>query len=373
MGISEKESIDPLENFKGGSSSSSLQNRGLHLGAFCPIQRATLRDRARHGGLRAGHRCFVSTSGFSMTLHDRVLRAPETGGANGGAGSGGAPSTTTVAMAPKAKDAGVTSGAPANGASADWRAGIADPKVREFAQRLESPAAAAKSAYELRTKLSSAIFKPGPHASEAERAAFRRALGVPDNPESYPLRQRDGVPAALYETDLAKARLGKVATILHRHDVRGEAMQELVDWYSAELATAAQSQLQRDHAYAEKTRAELQAEWGEHIERNIAAAARAQRELLGEEASAAFATLTLSDGTLVGDHPLVQRLLAGVGLRLAEDGAAGALSSYGNDTLAEQADHARARRDAALAAGAEAEASRWDSRERELLGRMHRR
>ena len=85
------------------------------------------------------------------------------------------------------------------------------------------PAAAAKSAYELRTKLSSAIFRPGPQAGEAERAAFRRALGVPDKAENYPFRPRDGVPSALYTSDLAQARLGKVATILHNHDVRGEA------------------------------------------------------------------------------------------------------------------------------------------------------
>jgi hypothetical protein len=308
-----------------------------------------------------------------MTFSDRVLRVPEDGAGRGVPGTSSAASTSRSNGAASGATGGtaLATGSTASGPAVDWRAEITDPKVRAFAQRLESPAAAAKSAYELRTKLSSAIFKPGPQAGEAERAAFRRALGVPDAPEGYAFRPRGGVPPALYESDLARGRLGTVATILHRHDVRGEAMQDLVDWYTAELAQAATAQREHDRAYVEKTRAALQAEWGENYERNLDAAVLAQRELLGEEAAEAFATLTLADGTLAGDHPLIQRLLAGLGARLAEDGAAGALTTRSHDTLSERADDARTRRDAALAAGDAAEARRWDAREREILGRLH--
>ena len=75
----------------------------------------------------------------------------------------------------------------------DWRAGIADERLRRYADTYASPADLAKAALDLRQKLSNAVTVPGKGASEEEHATFRKRLGIPDTPDGYEVEIPEGI------------------------------------------------------------------------------------------------------------------------------------------------------------------------------------
>lgn len=84
-----------------------------------------------------------------------------------------------------------------SGAGFDWSANLGE-SYKSFKPMLEAkgwkePGDALKAYGELEKKLGKAVVVPGDNASEAERAAFHKRLGVPDAPDGYQLTKPEGV------------------------------------------------------------------------------------------------------------------------------------------------------------------------------------
>lgn len=200
--------------------------------------------------------------------------------------------------------------------SADWRAGIDNERVRGFAERFASPADLAKSALELRQKLSNAVVVPGDGASNEDKVAFHKALGVPEGPEGYEFAMPEGRDAS--EAD--KAFQGHMAKVFHDAGVPLSTSAALVaGWNDLALQYEAES-ARKDKAFLGEAEADLRKEWrGEDYERNVNFAARAVARFAGEHAGDLL-DLETKAGRKLGNYPPFLKLMATVGRRMGEGG-----------------------------------------------------
>ena len=250
---------------------------------------------------------------------------------------------------------------------ASWRDAIDDPKLHDHAARFASPTDLVKAHLELRGKLSSAIIRPGRNASAADVTAYRRALGVPDSPEHYRFDFPGEAPPGSFDTALRSA----AAEAFHSADLTVDQGRQLTAWWNGVQKELLERQSAADRAYAEQARTDLDAEWGRDADTNFIHATRAAEMLFGDQLEA-MRNLETRDGHFLLDHPHMLRGLARLGREMAEGDLGGAVSVDERDTLTEQRDAARAKRNAALQAGNHAEARQWDAREREIIGRMNK-
>ncbi len=214
--------------------------------------------------------------------------------------------TTTATPAP---EAAVTPQATApEAAPNDWRATLPEElKAAPSLAKFQDPAALAKSYIEAEKLIGKkGVIVPGEGASEAEQAAFRKALGVPDAPDAYEIKV-ENVPAHIWNDDAA-ALLRQGA---HQLGLTPQQAQGLASWYSGLLHQA-------DEKAAETADAELRQEWGPRYERNTTLAAQAAKELLGPEAAAVLKSAGLAH------NPTLLKALARMGEAIApHDGSAG--------------------------------------------------
>lgn len=203
---------------------------------------------------------------------------------------------------------------------ADWRASIADEKLRKYADEFASPTDLAKGHQELRTMLSQRIKVPGEDATDEDLSKFRKALGVPDNATDYQVAPPEG-----YEwTDDDQAMFDLVAPIAHAANMPQEALQGFVGAYIAatqEMMQSAEKALETAHNNAE---AALKKEWGSEYEANKNLATRFGK-MGGEELSAFLNTpvseLVQTNGDmLIGDHPALMKFFGEMGRKTGEGG-----------------------------------------------------
>jgi len=137
-----------------------------------------------------------------------------------------APQSGKVAPAVGARNRGETvagdPAAPLPGApTVNWRKAIRDDGLRKHADRFASLDDLIQGNINLRKRLSSGAVVPGDDASEAERAEFRRRIGVPERSPGYAVTPPPGVPVALLPTEEngGIARQAKFLDVFHRHNL----------------------------------------------------------------------------------------------------------------------------------------------------------
>lgn len=206
-----------------------------------------------------------------------------------------------------------------NTAATDWRDGIGDEKLREFAARFTAPADLAKTALEFRQKLSNAVILPGKDASEEEVAEFHGRLGVPRSPDGYRIELPDDLPDGLVPTDEDEARINSFFQAMHKAGATPATVQTAIDWYYEGLQVAV-ARANAEVAQAKQaSEAALRKEWGGDYDRNLEVAKRAVAEFGGQE-FAEFLDGSVVGGVAVGDRPEFVRAFAAIGLRMGESG-----------------------------------------------------
>ena len=194
----------------------------------------------------------------------------------------------------------VTQAAPVETATPDdWRAGIEEGRLREFAARFATPGDAVKTAFELRQKLS---------------VASPFGDGVPEAPEGYRFTLPGGGEAG--ESDRAfHDRMGR---LFHAAGVSGRQAETLNQGWNAMLDEARAVQEAADARAADEAEAMLRHAWGPDYDRNRALAERAVARFHDGDAQEIL-NVPLADGRLLGSHPAFVRYAAAVGAQLAED------------------------------------------------------
>lgn len=213
---------------------------------------------------------------------------------------------------------------------ADWRAGITDPELAEFAKRVASPIDGVKSAYDLRKKISSMVKLPTKDSKPEEIEQFRKAIGAGENVEAYVAafpKPKEGEPT---ETDI-KVQAG-VAEVLMKHNVPVTVVPELAGIVQS-LASEIEAENERVALKARtESEAALKKEWGGDFEANKNLAIRAI-QAFGSEGLKAVLNDTHINGQKLGDHPELIRVFGQIGRRMGEGEFIGAVGAGERESL----------------------------------------
>lgn len=226
---------------------------------------------------------------------------------------------------------------------AEWRKSIAaarakgDPaveaKILKRLERFADPGVIFDGLEEASRTLTdqSRIKLPGKEATDEERAAFNKALGVPEKAEDYAklfkLNLPDGV--TLDETD--QAQLKSITEYLHAKGgfaASPEVMKAAHELYvemrentqASVVASAQEAKVAAERA--------LKSEWGPEFKVNLEYTAQGLRSLAGNNADE-LASTRLADGTMLGDHPMFVKAMMQAGRVAGQDPLLWAASQMG--------------------------------------------
>ena len=194
----------------------------------------------------------------------------------------------------------------------DLLKGIQDEDARKFAERYTDLGALAKGGLELR-KLSSQrdgwLKLPDANATDAEKAAYRKALGVPEGPEAYGVN----VPEEMAKDDPDFAdRLGRFLKAMHSSDASKAVVAQAVDWFISENRTIATREEEARKASMAEGEQKLRQRWGADYENYIGFYPRTVAHFGGEE----VAGLLQSAG--LDNHPAIVEMFVKIGRMTAD-------------------------------------------------------
>ena len=208
----------------------------------------------------------------------------------------------------------------------DWRekiaehAGAGDKKAvaRELKrlQRFTDPMSIYGSARELEAKFSEGNLTkiPGPDADEKEIAAYRKAIGVPEEVSGY----TDNIELAngMVVGEADKPAIDFYAQIAHDAGMAPDAFNKLVQGYYDTQEDQAATLDQSDNDYRAESSRVLREAYGASLDRNIQSLSRLFAETPGgadlENPNSLMSLVfgaRLGDGTLAGDNPEVIQAL----------------------------------------------------------------
>lgn len=232
----------------------------------------------------------------------------------------------------------------------DWREQIKDDDAKKFAEGSTDVNHLVKRALDMRTKLSSAIVRPGKNATPEEQATYRKAMGIPDTHEGYEFPE---LPAEEL-TDAVKAERSTWAKRFHDLQIPKETAKLLLQFVGADSAKYLEDQVKADKAFADKAEAALRSEWkGEEYEKNKNMANRAFTELASRAGIAVdFLTkIETKDGRFLMDRPELVKLFAVVGREMAEGSLGPSLSETEVESIDGQINDLRKQQAEAQASG----------------------
>lgn len=226
-----------------------------------------------------------------------------------------------AAADPVGADRGADSGPdPASQVASDWPDDWRDRFIkkapateRESLQkrlnRFTSPDNVLTSYIELDRKLRAGQLQPvlADGASEEEVKAYRKAAGVPDEatPEAYGVEW----PKEFEATEADQADLKDFVGVLHAKNVPPAVAQDLWKFYQGIREKADGQAREFANARSIEQQAEIRAEFGPDFEKNLRyGKAFIDKHLGGAERREALVSLTLADGTKLGNHPEFVRL-----------------------------------------------------------------
>ena len=247
-----------------------------------------------------------------------------------------------------------------------WRDLIQDEKLQKHAERFNSVDALVQANLESRQKLSKAVVVPGNDATDEEITAYHEALGVPKDVDGYEFP----LPEGMERTEEMLDAEDHWSNIFLNNNISKDTADILVGEFREEVAKIFQQKAENDEAYAQHSEEALRKEWEEDYDKNIIFASRASESLLGSDYED-VRHLETTDGKYILDHPLMVKMFAKLGREMGE-GALGSVATEGEkDTLMEQANSYREKRIEAYSKGNQAEARKWDEKERLVLDKLH--
>jgi len=247
-----------------------------------------------------------------------------------------------------------------------WRDLIEDEKLQKHSERFTSIDALVQANLESRQKLSKAVVPPGKDADEEDVAAYREALGVPKDVDGYEFP----LPEGMERTDEMMDSEDHWSNIFIDNNIPKATADVLINEFRGEIEKMMGQKSEADQHYTAQSEADMRKEWAEDYDKNIIFASRASEALLGED----FETMRhveTADGRYILDNPVLIRMFAKLGRDMGEGTLGSVATDSEKETLLEQANSYRDKRLDAHAKGNNAEARRWDEKERLILEKIH--
>jgi len=187
----------------------------------------------------------------------------------------------------------------------------AEPSLRNFTD----PASLAKSYVHAQRKIGAdKVPLPGKSATPDEWRAVYQKLGAPDEADAYDIKF-DGSDFSDSDIDSLKA----AALDAGLNNTQAQRIAQ----YFEETITGARSAFEgtaEDLRYQGEQ--ELRQEFGKAFEQKVDLAQKAAHTLLG--GTEIFDEITLADGRMLGDHPQIVKMFAGLAEQIGEDSLEGA-------------------------------------------------
>lgn len=196
------------------------------------------------------------------------------GGANNNAGSGDGGAGASGGASGGGNNAGSAGG----GNASDWRAGLPKEMQENASLKKYTSIEALAGAYLNAQKIIGAekIPVPGKHTTEEEWKAIFQKLGVPEKPEDYTVKFKEG-----FSVDEKFSK--EFQQHAHKLGILPKQAQALADWFSDINMGSEQSVQAELKKQFETGVANLKKDWGNAFDLNVARANKALAELGGEE------------------------------------------------------------------------------------------
>ena len=249
----------------------------------------------------------------------------------------------------------------------DWREGIPDD-LKPVAERFTSREDAIR-AIQAFQKRDGQVRVPGKDASDTEKAAYLKAIGVPGKPEEYefPVLSKEEL------TDEIKTSRQEWGKRFHDLGVPKSMARQLIDYVAQDGAKQMQAQVEGDKQFAKSQEDALRAEWkGADFDKNHTLANRAfadlaQRTGLDVEALRKIET---KDGRFLMDRAEIVRMFAMIGREMAEGTLGPTLTAAESETLDGQIQDVRKQITEAQAAGDSKRSNMLYQREQALIAKQ---
>lgn len=258
-----------------------------------------------------------------MNIVKNKLLSPENAGeagatgAGAGAGSGGG---TGAGAGDGAGGQGAGAGGNGQGTGAggvqptwpaDWRAQMAggDEKALKQLERYNTPTDIYNKARSLEQRLSSGELKanvPFPDkGTPEEQTKWRAEHGIPEAPDKYDLKLKEGVVLG----DADKAVVDKFLGVMHGKNLPPSVASDVVNWYFDEIQAQNEAQFQKDNELKQAFEDKMRAEWGNEFRPNLNAI-KNLTNLGGANLFDAISQARMADGTPFGSSPEVMKWLS---------------------------------------------------------------
>lgn len=198
----------------------------------------------------------------------------------------------------------------------DWRAGITDTSHQEFARRFTSPADLAKTAFEFRQKLSTALVVPGEDATDEQKASFRKGLGVPDTADGYDYTMPEDTPEVMKVG--AEENRKKFFELMHGLNAPQAVVHATLTHFHGLASGAIVAEDKALSTERQKQEDALKKEWGTDFDANKATSDKAIKAFGSEELAALVERVEI-DGVKLGNHPAMLNAFANIGRKMGED------------------------------------------------------
>lgn len=234
-----------------------------------------------------------------------------------------------------------------------WYDGVPDD-LKKTAERFASKEDALRAILSMR-KRESQIRVPGKDASDEERTAYRKAIGVPEAADKYELPD---IPEA-FQSDTADTERQGWMAFFHENEVPADLAKTLVArFYEGEQAKL-QGLQEADADYAKEQMAALDKEWGNEAAKNKTLAKRGF-DAIADRAGVSpdeMNQIETKSGTFLMDDARLLRIFAVIGREMGEAGLGGVTSDGERDTLNAQIEQVQKEIDTAQANGQDRKAN----------------
>lgn len=199
-----------------------------------------------------------------------------------------------------------------------WFNGIEDEKLQAHAKRFASPQDIVEAHLDLRKQLSKAIVPAGKDATDEQKAAFHKSMGVPEKAEDYKVELPEEVPEELAPD---AETLQSYLETAHAAGATPEMVQNSVAWFYNFIAQGSQARARAEKEAIEGALSGLKKEFGgeEEFKRRANQAFRAAQKYGGDEFKE-FLETHQADGIRLADHPAFIKPFAKIGARMSEHG-----------------------------------------------------
>ena len=172
---------------------------------------------------------------------------------------------------------------------------------------------------------------PGENSTAEEKAAYAKAIGVPESPDKYEIGKPQDYPEGLpYDENVQEA----FKQYVFEKQMPVGMAKDIWSWYHGLVKSGAAMQAENDKKALDTMHEALTKEWGDKYEANGEIALRIFKALGGEDIKDLLGKRV--DGVLLDHHPAFLRAFHAIGVKVGDDTTGGPAGGGLSEKTAEE-------------------------------------